>query len=261
MRNRREIRIIDMLREAALWILAASCAISAYSQTTETPAVPGQRAVLDRVVAVVNNHAILASDLDDEIRLSVLDPATVEGVALTRPRALEQLISRALIQQQIREEDAHTLEPPHSEVDARLLEIRIEVPICVRQNCASDAGWKAFLAANGLTTERVDSYLRYRLEILRFIELRFRQGILISHEEIQNYYQKTLVPQYTEGQAVPTLDAVAPRIEEILLQQQVNVMFDEWLKNLRAQGDVEVLDPALNTVETQGVGTNGEGRL
>ena len=31
--------------------------------------------VLDRVVAVVNNHAILSTDLDDEIRLSILDPS------------------------------------------------------------------------------------------------------------------------------------------------------------------------------------------
>jgi len=261
MRNFRAIRLNAVLRSAVLGIFAACFAIPMRGQVSSNNSMPVSATVLDRVVAVVNNHAILDSDLDDEIRLSVLDPVTVEGVALTRPRALEQLISRALIQQQIREEDAHTLEPPRNEVDARLLEIRREVPICVRQNCASDAGCKAFLAANELTPERVDSYLRYRLEILRFIELRFRQGILISHEEIRDYYQKTLVPQYTAGQTIPALDAVAPRIEEILLQQQVNVLFDEWLKNLRAQGDVEVLDPALNSVETQGVGTNGEGRL
>jgi adenosylmethionine-8-amino-7-oxononanoate aminotransferase len=38
---------------------------------------------------------------------------------------------------------------------------------------------------------------------------------------------------------------VSPRIEEILLQQQVNLVFDEWLTNMRRQGDVEVLDSAL----------------
>jgi hypothetical protein len=38
---------------------------------------------------------------------------------------------------------------------------------------------------------------------------------------------------------------VAPRIEEILLQQQVNTLFDDWLANLRKEGDVEVLDPSL----------------
>lgn len=261
MRDRSPIRTRQALRIAAQAIIASCCAIALQGQISAPGPAPASAVVLDRVVAVVNNQAILASDLDDEIRLSVLDPATVEGVTLTRPRALEQLISRALIQQQIRDEDAHTLEPSQSEVDARLLEIRREVPICVRLNCASDAGWKAFLDSSGLTAQRVDAYLRYRLEILRFIELRFRQGILISREEVQNYYQHTLAPQYGAGQRIPPLDSVAPRIEEILLQRQVNVLFDDWLKNLRAQGDVEVLDPALNLPDAQGASAGGEGRL
>ena len=155
------------------------------------------------------------------------------------------MISRALIQQQIRQEDAQAIEPSQAEVDARLTEIRKEVPACVHLNCASEEGWKAFLAAHGLTPERVESYLRYRIQILRFIEERFRQGIRISPEEIETYYHETLLPQYAPGETIPPLDEVAPRIEEILLQQQVNVLFDDWLKNLRKQGDVEVLDPAL----------------
>jgi hypothetical protein len=201
--------------------------------------------VLDRVVAVVNQRVILASDLDDEIRLSVLDPSIVGEGPLTRQHALEQIISRALIEQQIRQEDEQAAEPSQSEVDTRLVELRKELPACVHQNCATDSGWSAMLAANHLTPERVNVYLRYRLEILRFIEQRFRQGIRISQEQIADYYNKTLRPQYKPGEQVPSLEQVAPRIQEILLEQQVNVLFDSWLANLRQQGDVEILDPAL----------------
>ena len=115
----------------------------------------------------------------------------------------------------------------------------------MRQNCSSDAGWKDFLAAHGLTEEGVETYLRYRLQILRFIEQRFRQGISISPQEIAAYYHDTLLPQYGKGETVPTLDKVSARIQEILLQQRVNALFDDWLNNLRKQGDVEVLDPSL----------------
>jgi hypothetical protein len=208
--------------------------------------------VLDRVVAVVNNQAILASDVDDEVRLAVLDPGRAGLGPLTPKLALEQLISRALIQQQIRQEDAQAVEPSQAELDARLKEIRAEVPACVHLNCASEEGWKAFLAVHGLTPERVQAYLRYRIQILRFIEERFRLGIRIAPEEIQTYYRETLLPQYAAGEAIPPLDEVAPRIQEILLQRQVNVLFDDWLKNLRKQGDVEVLDPALETPEAPG---------
>jgi peptidyl-prolyl cis-trans isomerase SurA len=212
------------------------------------------RVVMDRVVAVVDKHVILSSDLDDEIRLSVLDPNDFGNGTLTRRRALDQLISRALIEQQIRQEDAEAATPPQSEVDARLGELRNELPACVRESCSTDAGWKDFLAAHHLTAARVEAYLRYRLEILNFIEERFRQGIRISQEEIAAYYKNTLVPQYNAGETVPPLDQVAPRIEEILLQQQVNALFDNWLANLRKEGDVEILDPSLVTSTEGGEG-------
>lgn len=201
--------------------------------------------VLDKVVAVVNKQVILASDLDDEMRLSVLDAGQVGQGNLTRQRALEELIGRSLVEQQIREGDAEVAEPEPAEVDARVQALRSQLPACVHRNCVSEAGWKAFLEEHGLTPERVRNYVRYRLEILRFIEQRFRPGIRISRREIETYYRDTLTPQYRAGDAIPPLETVATRIEEILLEQQVNVLFDQWLTNLRKQGDVEILDPAL----------------
>ncbi len=199
--------------------------------------------VLDRVVAVVNGRAILSSDLREETLLSVLEPS--EGSAETPQQALERLISRTLIRQQIREEDARSLEPTPKEIEDRIGEIRKELPICVRENCATEEGWNAFLARHGLTEGRVKAYLRSRMQVLRFIEMRFRQGIQISPQDVETYYHNTLVPQYQPGQTVPQLSAIAPRIEEILLQEQVNAMFSGWLDSLRKQGEIEVLDPAL----------------
>jgi peptidyl-prolyl cis-trans isomerase SurA len=201
--------------------------------------------VLDSVVAVVNNQAILASDVNAEIRLSVLEPNGAGRGPETPQEALRRLISRALIRQQIREEDLQSTQPTAKDVDTRLDLLRRELPACVRQNCTTDDGWKAFLASHDLTEKQVRTYLRNRLEVLRFIEMRFRQGISISPEEIETYYRDTLVPQYSPGEPIPPLDQVSSRIEEILLQQHVNTLFSGWLDNLRKQGEVEVLDPAL----------------
>ena len=218
--------------------------VAAYTVHAQSPV------VLDKVVAVVNNQAILASDIDHEIRLSVLDPNRGGMGVLTPTHALDQLIGRALIQQQIRQQDLQSTEPGNAEVAARLTEMRTELPACVREHCATDSGWQAFLSAHGLTAGEVETYLRYRLEILSFIEQRFRQGISISPEEIQTYYSKTLIPQYAKGEAIPPLDQVSSRIQEILLQQRVNALFDDWLSNLRKEGEVEVLDPALEAPDS-----------
>lgn len=252
-------RLAQIPALAGCFFLIAMAHGWAQSNPIQTPPA-SSTVVLDHAVAVVNDHVILASDLDDEIRLSVLDPNRGGQGELTPQGALEQLISRSLIEQQIRQEDAQTVEPSQAEVDARLDELRKQLPACVRQNCATDSGWKTFLDAHDLTPGRVEAYLRYRLEILRFIELRFRQGIQISQQQIDTYYHDVLLPQYAKSDAIPPLDQVAQRIQEILLQQQVNVLFGNWLDDLRRQGDVEVLDPALapppNAIETrQGPGS------
>ena len=241
-------------RGAAAWLLAGLLGAAVAAPCFGQPGGNGPEQVrtpdsaswvsLDHAVAVVNRHVILASDLEDEIRVSVLEPNSGGG-ELTEQQALDRLISRTLIEQQIRQQDMPAIAPAADVVKARLHELRTELPVCMRQNCASDAGWKAFLAARGLTADRVEAYLRYRLEILSFIEERFRQGIQISQQQIETYYSGTLLPQYAPGEAVPSLHEVAPRIQEILLEQQVNDLFDSWLANLRQQGDVEVLDPNL----------------
>ncbi len=239
--------------------LAAAVITPAMSQALQL----ASPVVLDSVVAVVNRHPILASDIDEEMRLSVLDASRTGQGVLTRHRALELLISRTLIQEQIHRDEVRAAEPTADEVSARLFEIRKELPACVHQNCATDAGWNAFLAAHDLAPDLVDVYFRNRLEILRFIEQRFRPGIRISPQDIEDYYRNTLLPQYTPGETVPPLERVSPRIEEILLQQHVNVLFDEWLTNLRKQGDIEILDPTLETTQTQsgveGGSNDGEG--
>lgn len=241
------------IRPAAAALAMVVCAAAAVAQTggaasspspvsESKPGAPSE-VVLDEVVAVVNNHAILESDVEREMRLVVLEPEQVGRE--TREDALERLISRTLIQQQIREEEAQASEPSKAEVQDRLTELRKELPACVHAKCETDAGWAAFLHAYDLTEAQVENYLRLRMELLGFIEERFRQGIRISQEEIEDYYRNTLLPQYRSGETPPALDTVSKRIEEVLLQQQVNVLFGSWLDNLRKQGDVEILDPAL----------------
>src|SRR5215469_12407521 len=246
------VQISFRMKEAkrrACFLLFASAGV-AHGQD---PAAAPQ--VLDRVVAVVNYQPILWSDITNEMRFAVLDPDEVSGT-VTPQRALQQLISRALIQQQIRQEDASAALPSKEDVQSRVNDVRKELPVCVRMNCANDAGWQAFLKTSGLSASQIESYLRLRLQILRFIEIRFRQGIRISQEQTEAYYRDKLLPQYPNPAQAPPLSTVASRIEEILLEEQVNVLFSNWLDNLRKQGDVEVLDASLESGSNSSKGSS-----
>jgi peptidyl-prolyl cis-trans isomerase SurA len=216
--------------------------------TVAPPPDPGSE-LLDRVVAVVNTQVILASDVDLEVRLSRILPSSDRDDA-TPVRALDRLTTRALIEQQILQEDPKGLDIVPAELNASLTELRQNLPACKQRDCATPAGWAAYLATLQLTPERVSEYWTSRLAVLRFIEQRFRAGIRITPEEIKNYYDTTLLPLYARTADAPPLDRISPRIQEILLQQKVNALLNDWLKSLQDQGQVEVLDPTLRATPT-----------
>jgi hypothetical protein len=220
--------------------LSLLCTASAQSSTPiQTPI------VADRVLVVVNQQVILQSDLDREIRLSILDP-NLDFAHHPEPAvALEHLISRALIRQQFANQPLLTTAELQQAVDDHIQELHTQLPACVRLNCVKPEGWQAFLAESHLTAAEVDAFLREQIQILDCIEKRFQAGIHITPEQVADYYRTSLLPQYTKTAQVPTLESVASRITEILLERQVNLLLESWLTTLRKEGEVVFLDPSL----------------
>ncbi len=236
-------------------ILIVTTAASAWAQQTAAP-VPPEAVVLDHVVAVINGSVILESDVQEEMRYAVLQTLSLNSARNTPQRALQRLIDRDLILQQM--QTAETVSPPTpSEVQQRILQLREVIPECRQYHCDTEAGWQAFLKANGLTENEVEKHWAQRIQILSFIQSRFGAGVRITPAEIQDYYNKKLVPQL-EGQKPPPLASVSSRIQEILLQQRVSSLLLEWLQSLKSEGSVSILDPAYGKVGTTGSGDESD---
>jgi peptidyl-prolyl cis-trans isomerase SurA len=224
--------------------LSSLLAPAALAQTTPTPPVPGAGqsggTVLDRIVAVVNGDLVLESDVNEEQRFAAFQPLTDPEASFSRPRAVERLINRDLILQQLKIQPQAPV--TDKEVDDQLGQLRKDIPACKAAHCETDEGWQRFIAAQGFTVDQLHERWKQRMEVLRFIEQRFRMGVRITPAEIQSYYDKTLLPQYAQRNAKPPkVEAVSDRIQEILLQQQVGSLLGDWLKSLRAQGTVQIL--------------------
>ena len=56
----------------------------------------------------------------------------------------------------------------------------------------------------------------------------------------------------------PPLDAIAPKIQEVLLQQEVSGLLQDWLKSLRDEGSVQIVDPAYAALADAGSGDESE---
>jgi peptidyl-prolyl cis-trans isomerase SurA len=218
------------------------------------PPVPKGAVVLDHVVAVINGSVILQSDVSEEMGYAVLQPFSLDSTRNTPQRALQRLIDRDLILQQM--ETTQTVTPPTpEEVQQRLTQLRAVIPECAHYHCQTEAGWQDFLRAKGLTEKEVEAHWSQRMLILSFIQSRFGSGVRITPAEISDYYNKTLVPQYHDKPVKPPpLATVSSRIEEILLQQRVSSLLLEWLQSLKSEGSVSILDPAYGKVGTTGLG-------
>ncbi len=208
------------------------------------PPLEGEK--VDRVVAIVNGELILDSDVDQERRFAELLPYGEASGPYNRDQAIERLINRDLILQQteLQPGDEVTMQAAAKDLDS----LRKSIPTCAKYHCETEEGWDKFLASEGFTEQSLTKLWQKRMEVLAFIELRFRMGTRITQAEIQDYYTKALLPEYAAQHAKPApLSAVSKRIQEVLLQQRVSKLLDDWLASLRAQGNVVVLhadDPA-----------------
>jgi peptidyl-prolyl cis-trans isomerase SurA len=215
-----------------------------YAQTAASAASGGQPVVLDHVVAVINGDVLLQSDVDEEMHFAALEPSQSGAGKDTRQDAMSRLVNRTLILQQMREQQFNP-NLSDAEVEKSLKDERVRLAGCGRYSCTTAEGWNAFLAANDLTNQEVIDHWRERMAILRFIDQHFQNGIRISQASIADYYAKSVVPAFEQrNETAPPLKDVSARIQEVLLQQQVNGMLQDWLNSLREEGSVQILDPA-----------------
>jgi len=235
---------------AVAMALVLSGGAGTFAQTSASSTGAGQFVTLDHVVAVINGEVLLESDVEEEMHFAALEPFQPHAGRDTRQDALRRLTSRVLIVQQMRQQNQFNVKVSDADVEKSLKELRTHLPQCLKYKCETDAGWKAFLKANDLTDAEVLDHWKKRLTILDFINVRFRAGIRTSHQDIEDYYNKSVVPEFTrQHQTAPPLKDVSSRIQEVLLQQQVNGLLREWLQSLREEGNVQIVDSSYATVE------------
>jgi hypothetical protein len=203
----------------------------------------GQAQVVDRMVAVVNKHVILESELDQATRVEFLMQAKpIERVtSVDRTIVLDRLIDRSLIDQQI--VNPNMLDPAPEELKAKIEELRQGVP-----GASTNESWTNILAGYGLTQQDVEEQLTSQFRILRFIDLRFRGLVRIDKKAIAAYYQDHFLPEVRKRNASePQLSEVSDKIEQILAEQRIDELLNNWLKTLRAQAHIERMLPATAT--------------
>ena len=193
------------------------------------------------LVAVVNGDVLLESDVDEERRFEEFSHIRTIAES-TRAKIIERLVDRALILQQaaVEPEDAVT----DKELDAQMVTLRKDIPECEQYHCETDGGWNEYLAHHGFTEEEFARDGGSGWSCCSSSRCGSGTASRITDEEIKDYYEKTMLPEYAKRNVTPPpLESIKRRIEEVLLQQQVSALLEDWLKSLRAQGSVRIMTP------------------
>ncbi|HVP42066.1 MAG TPA: SurA N-terminal domain-containing protein [Terriglobales bacterium] len=193
--------------------------------------------MVDRIVARVNRRVILESEVEDSLRYQAMaagrDPARFS--AEERKRAIDQLVDQALIEAQI--DRATLVRASKEDVERQIATMRRQIP-----GASDDQGWRALLARYGLTENDIAQLVAEQLNIIRYVDARFRPNIHIDQRSIENYYLEQLIPQlHRDGAHEVPLGEVSGKIEEILVEQRINDLMTLWLQSLRGQEEVQEL--------------------
>lgn len=193
--------------------------------------------IVDRIVATVDREPILLSDWEVEMRYeAMLDQKLLPLSDDAARAALDRLIDQQLVREQIRSYGMTA--PGATEVADRLADIRKQL------NAQSEDVFRTMLARYGLTDSELRGRIATQLLILRFIDVRLRPSVHVERRSIEAYYNDTLVPELKKkGADVAPLSDVSSEIEELLAQQRVEALTNDWLKDLRQQSKIHI-DPA-----------------
>jgi parvulin-like peptidyl-prolyl isomerase len=205
----------------------------------------------DRILAVVDEDPVLASDLDRVVKLGLARPAAGEADERFRRRVLDQLIDERLRFHEI--ERFGFEQVPVEEIEAQVGEIRGGFP--------SEAAFQQALREVGLTLQGLRLLVSRQLLVLAYVDERLGARVFVSLEDISRYYRTTFTQEMQkQGQPVPPLEDVRDQIREVLKQQKLNQELVAWTEELRREADVVIhadqpagkpLPPVVKRIETK----------
>jgi peptidyl-prolyl cis-trans isomerase SurA len=202
--------------------------------------VPARGQTLDRVVASVGNTAITSSDVENEYRLELfLDGKSVEGAdpdVATLNQVRDRMIDRVLLREEAQASEIKVAADDKA-ADQRLDEVRKKFP--------NLTAYQDGLKALQMTEADLRQDLAEQEAILQLVDQRLRPEATVEPSEIEAYYRNTLAPELArQGQQPPPLTEVTDRIREILVQQKISGLLEDWLKRLRATREVKTYGSA-----------------
>jgi hypothetical protein len=176
------------------------------------------------------------SDLVWQLALEPAHPLVDRPSSADLNHALRLLEDQILILQEARKLPSANNDTTRQELDDAVRRKRDELA----QAFGSATMLQERMARVGLTSDQLDTILRDRITVEKYLDFRFRAFVLISPKEIGDRYNQEYAKQRNSGRIVPTLDQVHARIEQQLTEEKIATEIDTFIDSLREQTGTEI---------------------
>ena len=194
--------------------------------------------VIDRMAVIVGRHVIKTSDILRDLRVTeFLNREPLELGAEAKKKSAERLIDQEIIRQEI---VTGGYRRPSDE-DGSAFEKQLEKD----RFHGSAAELRAALAKYGLTEPQLREQLLWQLTVLRFIDQRFRAGVLVTDDDVKNYYDQHQEELRRQNPQVNSLEALLPKIRSTLEGERINEIFNQWVEHERKISRIEYKQEAF----------------
>ncbi|MEX2264275.1 MAG: hypothetical protein WD696_20140 [Bryobacteraceae bacterium] len=202
--------------------------------------------IIDRVAVAIGDYQVITeSAILREIRFTAFqnrEPADFGGPS--KRAAAERLVERGLILKEI--EISRYPAAPDEDIEQMFRDTISGYP--------NEAAFRAALAKYGISEKALRAHLTRQLQIVRFIDYRFRPGVQIKEEDIREYYRREVLPKIAfAGKGPPP--SIAPtvevpvearnKIERLLAAEESDRLLEVWLQETRARTRIEYREGAF----------------
>jgi hypothetical protein len=185
--------------------------------------IPLRAEIVDRIAMSAGNRVITQSEIDREIRVTAFQDGVPPEFSPTHRRTIaEKMVDQKLIQHEL-ETSRYPL-PTAAELAPAIEEFK-------RTHFPDEAAYRKALTDAGVTEQELLVVLLWERTLLRFIELRFESGVLLSDQE---------VAEYAKQKNLSSTDA-----EKELISARADQQLEQWLRDARKRTPVIVHEEAF----------------
>ena len=200
-------------------------------------ALAGRADIIDRIAVSVGNRVITASELDRQIRVTAfLNGAKPDFSPAAKRAAADRMVEQRLIQNEL--ESSRYPVPTVAEIAPQLTQFK-------QKYFHGDEEYGRALAEAGITEKDIEAELLWQRTLLLFIEVRFRPGVQVTDQDIQDYFDMVVAPAARAAGQTPALDQYHDQIEQKLTGDRVDQEIDRWLRNVRRRTQIVYHDEVL----------------